>query len=41
MDEEFFIGWQGKAPERIGRFVRDRAWLIVGFALVTAGVLEF
>lgn len=37
--EEFFIGWQGKAPEKTGKFLRQRIILIAIIALGAAAVL--
>jgi hypothetical protein len=38
-DEEFFIGWQGKAPVGLGRFLRERTVLLLGVALGMGVVL--
>ena len=37
--DEFFIGWQPKAPRGIGQFVRGRTTVIVLAVLVFAGLL--
>lgn len=37
--EEFFIGWQGKAPPQTGRFLRGRIVLILVATLVLGAIL--
>ncbi len=37
MSEEFFIGWQGKAPEAMGRFLRGKTILLLILAALIAG----
>jgi hypothetical protein len=36
---EFFIGWEGKAPEGIGKFVRGRALMLLPLFLVIGAVV--
>ena len=39
MSEEFFIGWQGKAPEKTGRFLKGITLVLIVTVLVLAAVV--